>query len=53
MDLPNAMSIHEVADKLSLKSIKNRMWFIQPCIAILELVGILEGLDWLAKACKI
>jgi GTPase SAR1 family protein len=44
-DLPNAMSITDVTDKLDLNSIKNWKWFIQSCSATTG-TGIHEGLHW-------
>ena len=50
-DLPNAMSIAEVTDKLGLHEIRNRKWYIQGCCATSG-DGLYEGLDWLATALK-
>ena len=46
-DLPNAMSVAEVTDKLGLHSMRNRKWYIQACCANSG-DGLYEGLDWLA-----
>eukprot|EP01089_Gocevia_fonbrunei_P013429 TRINITY_DN344_c0_g1_i2.p1 TRINITY_DN344_c0_g1~~TRINITY_DN344_c0_g1_i2.p1 ORF type:complete len:178 (-),score=53.64 TRINITY_DN344_c0_g1_i2:80-613(-) len=46
-DLPNAMSVAEVTDKLGLHSMRNRKWYIQACCATSG-DGLYEGLDWLA-----
>merc|ERR1712154_164069 len=47
-DLPNAMSVDEVTQKLSLNSLRNRTWYIQgACGTSGE--GIYEGLDWLSE----
>eukprot|EP00484_Ammonia_sp_Unknown_P025010 CAMPEP_0197042150 /NCGR_PEP_ID=MMETSP1384-20130603/18581_1 /TAXON_ID=29189 /ORGANISM="Ammonia sp." /LENGTH=195 /DNA_ID=CAMNT_0042473203 /DNA_START=90 /DNA_END=674 /DNA_ORIENTATION=- len=44
-DLPDAMSVDEIAERLSLSSIKNRQWKIQAtCAKSGE--GLYEGLDW-------
>eukprot|EP00027_Filamoeba_sp_ATCC50430_P001015 CAMPEP_0168555590 /NCGR_PEP_ID=MMETSP0413-20121227/8420_1 /TAXON_ID=136452 /ORGANISM="Filamoeba nolandi, Strain NC-AS-23-1" /LENGTH=179 /DNA_ID=CAMNT_0008586459 /DNA_START=78 /DNA_END=617 /DNA_ORIENTATION=+ len=47
-DLPNAMSIAEMTDKLGLHSIKNKKWYIQSCCATSG-DGLYEGLDWLSN----
>jgi len=47
-DLPNAMSIAEMNDKLGLHSIKNRKWYIQSTCATTG-DGLYEGLDWLSN----
>jgi ADP-ribosylation factor protein 1 len=45
-DLPNAMSVAEVTDKLGLHSLCNRKWYIEAtCVTSGE--GLFEGLDWL------
>eukprot|EP01089_Gocevia_fonbrunei_P015559 TRINITY_DN4578_c0_g1_i3.p1 TRINITY_DN4578_c0_g1~~TRINITY_DN4578_c0_g1_i3.p1 ORF type:complete len:105 (+),score=29.20 TRINITY_DN4578_c0_g1_i3:2-316(+) len=46
-DLPNAMSVAEVTDKLGLHNMRNRKWYIQACCAASG-DGLFEGLDWLA-----
>jgi len=48
-DLPNAMSVAEVTDKLGLQSMRNRKWYIQATCATSG-DGLYEGLDWLAHA---
>jgi len=50
-DLPNAMSVSEVTDKLGLHSLRNRQWYIQATCATTG-DGLYEGLDWLSSACK-
>ncbi|KAF2068713.1 hypothetical protein CYY_009965 [Polysphondylium violaceum] len=48
-DLPNAMSIPEVVDRLDLHSLEsNRKWFIQGTSAGSG-DGLYEGLDWLSN----
>jgi len=47
-DLPNAMSVAEVTDKLGLHSLRNRKWYIQSTCATSG-DGLYEGLDWLSK----
>jgi 50S ribosomal subunit-associated GTPase HflX len=48
-DLPQAMTVAEVSDKLQLKEIKDKAWYIQSCSAVSG-DGLSEGLDWLADA---
>uniref|UniRef100_A0A0G4F2Y3 ADP-ribosylation factor n=1 Tax=Chromera velia CCMP2878 TaxID=1169474 RepID=A0A0G4F2Y3_9ALVE len=48
-DLPNAMSAGEVAEKLGLPSLKNRLWHVQATCATTG-DGLYEGLDWAADA---
>ncbi|CAL8094740.1 unnamed protein product [Calicophoron daubneyi] len=45
-DLPQAMSTTAVAEKLELRSLQSRSWFIQSSCATSG-SGIYEGLDWL------
>lgn len=46
-DLPNAMSIAELSEKLCLHQLRNRCWFIQSSCATSG-DGLHEGLDWLS-----
>merc|ERR1712038_573421 len=47
-DLPNAMDVTEVTQRLALSSLRNRTWYIQgACGTTGE--GIYEGLDWLCE----
>jgi ADP-ribosylation factor 1/2 len=46
-DLPNAMTITEMTEKLKLRSMRSRDWFIQSACGVSG-DGIYEGLDWLA-----
>merc|ERR1711934_590212 len=48
-DLPGAMSASELAEKLHLRDLRGRRWFIQSACAVSG-DGIYEGLDWLSKA---
>jgi len=48
-DLPNAMSVSEVTDKLGLHSLGSRKWYIQSTCATTG-DGLYEGLDWLSSA---
>merc|ERR1711916_10177 len=50
-DLPNAMSVAEITDKLGLHSLRNRKWYIQSTCATSG-DGLYEGLDWLSNALK-
>jgi len=47
-DLPNAMSVSEVTDKLGLHSLRQRKWYIQAACATTG-DGLYEGLDWLSN----
>jgi ADP-ribosylation factor protein 1 len=47
-DLPNAMSVNEVTERLGLNSLRHRTWYIQACCATTG-DGLYEGLDWLSK----
>merc|ERR1711871_1032206 len=46
-DLPNAMTVAEITDKLGLHSLRHRKWFIQSACATTG-DGMYEGLDWLS-----
>lgn len=48
-DLPNSVSAAELADKMNLRSLRGREWYIQACSATSG-TGVYEGLDWLASA---
>ncbi|XP_022861272.1 ADP-ribosylation factor 1-like [Olea europaea var. sylvestris] len=48
-DLPHAMTIAEIADKLNLYSLRKRHWYIQSTYAMSG-KGLYEGLGWLSKA---
>jgi ADP-ribosylation factor protein 1 len=50
-DLPNAISVAEVTDKLGLHSLRSRQWYIQAACATSG-DGLYEGLDWLSQALK-
>ena len=47
-DLPNAMSVNEITERLELNKLRNRQWFIQGTCATTK-DGIYEGLDWLSN----
>lgn len=46
-DLPGAMKVQEVTERLGLNKIRNRQWFIQGSSAPTG-AGLFEGLDWLS-----
>merc|ERR1712061_189134 len=48
-DLPNAMSVAEITDKLELHTLRDRTWYIQACCATTG-DGLYEGFDWLSEA---
>ena len=50
-DLPNRMTSSELAEQLSLHTLRGRNWFIQAACA-LKRQGIYEGLDWLSTQIK-
>lgn len=50
-DLPDAMPVIDMTEKLGLTNIKNREWHIQGTNAT-NGDGLYEGLDWLAKKLK-
>ena len=47
-DLPNAMGVSEIAEKLNLSNVKSRKWYIQATTATTG-EGLYEGLDWLSR----
>uniref|UniRef100_F6SAC7 ADP ribosylation factor 4 n=2 Tax=Ornithorhynchus anatinus TaxID=9258 RepID=F6SAC7_ORNAN len=47
-DLPNAMAISEMTDKLGLQALRNRTWYVQATCAT-QGTGLYEGLDWLSN----
>jgi len=46
-DLPNAMKVQEVTERLGLNKLRNRQWYIQGTSAPTG-DGLYEGLDWLS-----
>uniref|UniRef100_A0A8C9R5C2 Zgc:110286 n=2 Tax=Osteoglossiformes TaxID=41712 RepID=A0A8C9R5C2_SCLFO len=46
-DLPNAMPISEMTDKLGLQTLRSRTWYVQATCAT-QGTGLYEGLDWLS-----
>jgi len=47
-DLPNAMKVQEVTNRLGLNKMRNRQWYIQGASAPTG-DGLYEGLDWLSS----
>merc|ERR1712217_801912 len=50
-DLPNAMSVNEVTERLGLNQLRNRQWYIQSTCATTG-DGLYEGLDWLSQTLR-
>jgi len=46
-DLPSALSVAELTERLQLNTIRNRKWYIQATCATTG-DGLYEGLDWLS-----
>jgi signal recognition particle receptor subunit beta len=47
-DLPCALNVSEMTQRLGLNTLRGRKWYIQACCAG-NGEGLYEGLDWLAK----
>ena len=47
MDLPNAMTVPQVTERLGLVTIHDRAWQVQQSIASRG-DGLFEGMDWLS-----
>ncbi|CAI9276742.1 ADP-ribosylation factor 1 isoform X2 [Lactuca sativa] len=47
-DLPNAMRVSELTEKLGLHSLRHRRWYMQSTCATSG-EGLYEGLDWLSS----
>eukprot|EP00823_Brevimastigomonas_motovehiculus_P009867 TRINITY_DN9700_c0_g1_i1.p1 TRINITY_DN9700_c0_g1~~TRINITY_DN9700_c0_g1_i1.p1 ORF type:complete len:190 (-),score=54.47 TRINITY_DN9700_c0_g1_i1:135-704(-) len=47
-DLPNAMKVSEVSERLGLAKLRSRQWYVQGCSAVTG-DGLYEGLDWLSS----
>ncbi|XP_073327773.1 ADP-ribosylation factor 4-like [Pagrus major] len=47
-DLPNALSVTELTEKLGLQNLRNRQWYVQTACAT-QGTGLYEGLDWLSN----
>jgi ADP-ribosylation factor protein 1 len=50
-DLPNALSVADITEKLGLHSLRSHEWYIQASCATTG-DGLYEGLDWLGSMCK-
>jgi len=50
-DLPNAMTVAEVTDRLGLGKLRNRSWYIQSSCATTG-DGLYEGLDWMTQTMR-
>lgn len=50
-DQKEAMKPEQLQDRLGLNTLKDRIWYIQPCSAT-KGDGLYEGLVWLSTACK-
>jgi len=50
-DPKDVMKADEISDRLNLRNLPSRNWYVQPTVAI-EGQGIFEGLSWLAQNCK-
>merc|ERR1712087_212744 len=50
-DLPNAMGVSEITERLKLNKLRNRDWYIQSSCAKTG-DGLYEGLDWLSNTLK-
>lgn len=48
-DLPHAVSVAEITERLRLRDLRSRQWHIQGCCAKTG-EGLYEGFDWLAKS---
>ena len=48
MDLPNALTVPEISERLGLHMLRNRKWQVQASNAARG-DGLYEGMDWLAK----
>ncbi|KAM9807861.1 ADP-ribosylation factor 4-like [Neosynchiropus ocellatus] len=47
-DLPNAISVSELTDKLGLHTLQHKRWYMQSTCAT-QGTGLYEGLDWLSN----
>ncbi|XP_051957306.1 ADP-ribosylation factor 5-like [Xyrauchen texanus] len=45
-DLPKAMPVHELTERLGLHALKSRQWYVQATCAV-QGSGLYEGLDWI------
>uniref|UniRef100_A0A6U1T3P1 ADP-ribosylation factor n=1 Tax=Vannella robusta TaxID=1487602 RepID=A0A6U1T3P1_9EUKA len=51
-DLPNAMTVSEVEEKLELSSTRDHPWYVQSSCATSG-DGLKEGLDWITNGCPV
>ena len=47
-DLPGAKPVNQIIEDYELNTIKNHMWFIQPCSAV-KGEGLINGIKWLSE----
>jgi len=47
-DLPNALSVSDITEKLQLHNLRGRKWYVQAATAT-QGTGLYEGLDWLSN----
>ncbi|KAK0717411.1 ADP-ribosylation factor family-domain-containing protein [Lasiosphaeria miniovina] len=50
-DLDSAMKPLEVTEKLQLAKLKDKLWYVQPSVAV-NGDGLAEGFDWLSRSLK-
>jgi ADP-ribosylation factor protein 1 len=48
-DIPGAMKVQELTQRLGLDKLRNRDWYIQGCSAV-NGDGLYEGIDWLSRS---
>ena len=48
MDLPNALSVPQLSERLGLLTLRGRKWYVQASNAQRG-DGLYEGMDWMAK----
>ncbi|XP_034445087.1 ADP-ribosylation factor 4-like [Hippoglossus hippoglossus] len=47
-DLPNALSVSELSDRLRLQTLRNKTWHIESTCAT-QGTGLYEGMEWLSR----
>ncbi|KAI7791616.1 putative ADP-ribosylation factor 4-like [Triplophysa rosa] len=47
-DMPNAVGVSDLTDKLSLHNLRSQTWYVQATCAT-QGTGLYEGLDWLSN----
>uniref|UniRef100_UPI00358FF23F ADP-ribosylation factor 1-like 2 isoform X1 n=2 Tax=Myxine glutinosa TaxID=7769 RepID=UPI00358FF23F len=50
-DLPNAMSVNDITDKMGMHTMRSRQWYVQSTCATTG-AGLHEGFDWLSAQLK-